>query len=83
MNAVASPPTAEMFLIFALKRPDVLATGDAGLQRAAHLLYGERATLESIGQKWKPFRSVASWYLWRYLDSGAPARHGMPQPHLP
>lgn len=61
--------TAEMFLIFGLRRPDVLATGDAGLQRAVRLLYGDAADLNSIGQAWKPYCSVASWYLWRYLDS--------------
>ena len=60
--------TAEMFLIFGLKRPDVLALGDAGLQRAARLLYGENASLESIGQRWRPYCSVASWYLWRHID---------------
>ncbi len=61
--------TAEMFLIFGLKRPDVLAIGDAGLQRAVRLLYGDNAELESVGQLWKPYRSVASWYLWKHLDS--------------
>lgn len=61
--------TSEMFLIFGLKRPNVLAVGDAGLQRAARMLYGEAVTLESIGQAWKPYCSVASWYLWRHLDS--------------
>jgi DNA-3-methyladenine glycosylase II len=61
--------TAEMFLIFGLKRPDVLATGDAGLKRAVRLLYGDAETLENIGQSWKPYCSVASWYLWRHLDS--------------
>jgi DNA-3-methyladenine glycosylase II len=61
--------TAEMFLIFGLKRPDVLAVGDAGLQRAVRLLYGDAAELKIIGQVWKPYCSVASWYLWRYLDS--------------
>jgi DNA-3-methyladenine glycosylase II len=60
--------TAEMFLIFALRRPDVLSLGDAGLQRAARLLYGNRASLESIAKAWTPYRSVASWYLWRHLD---------------
>jgi len=63
--------TAEMFLIFGLKRPDVLALGDAGLHRAARLLYGDTTVLESIGQAWKPYCSVASWYLWRHLDSDA------------
>ncbi len=61
--------TAEMFLIFGLKRPDVLAIGDAGLQRAVRLLYGDTAELESVGQTWKPYCSVASWYLWKHLDS--------------
>lgn len=61
--------TAEMFLIFGLRRPDVLALGDAGLQRATRLLYGEDATLETLAESWRPFCSVASWYLWRHLDA--------------
>jgi DNA-3-methyladenine glycosylase II len=61
--------TAEMFLIFGLGRPNVLSAGDAGLQRAARLLYGEIATLENLGERWSPWCSVASWYLWRHLDS--------------
>lgn len=60
--------TAEMFLIFGLRRPDVLSLGDAGLQRAARLLFGDDARLEHVGQSWRPFCSVASWYLWRHLD---------------
>lgn len=60
--------TAEMFLIFGLGRLDVLSLGDAGLQRASRLLFGESAQLHDIGQTWRPFRSVASWYLWRTLD---------------
>jgi DNA-3-methyladenine glycosylase II len=63
--------TAEMFLISVLKRPDVLALGDAGLQRAARLLYGADAKLEDVGQAWQPYRSVASWYLWRHLDAAS------------
>ena len=61
--------TAEMFLIFGLKRADVLAIGDAGLRRAVRLLYGDTAELESVGRTWKPYCSVASWYLWKHLDS--------------
>lgn len=64
--------TAEMFLIFALHRPDVLSLGDVGLQRAARLLFGQESGLERVGQSWRPFRSVASWYLWRHLDSPPP-----------
>lgn len=58
--------TAEMFLIFGLKRPNVLALGDAGLRRAAKLLYEE--DLEACQARWEPFNSVASWYLWQHLD---------------
>ena len=61
--------TAEIFLIFGLRRPDVLSLGDAGLQRAARLLFGEDAELERVGQSWRPYCSVASWYLWRHLDA--------------
>lgn len=64
--------TAEMFLIFGLKRPDVLALGDAGLQRAAKMLYGsseENGLLERVSTAWSPYRSVASWYLWKHLDT--------------
>jgi DNA-3-methyladenine glycosylase II len=64
--------TAEMFLIFGLKRLDVLALGDAGLQRAAKMLYPKASSngnaLEKVSERWKPYRSVASWYLWRHID---------------
>jgi DNA-3-methyladenine glycosylase II len=64
--------TAEMFLLFGLRRPDVLALGDAGLQRAARLLYGKNrkstTLLSRVAQTWRPYRSVASWYLWRSLE---------------
>jgi DNA-3-methyladenine glycosylase II len=64
--------TAEMFLIFGLKRPDVLSLGDAGLQRAAKMLYPKASSngnaLEKVSERWKPYRSVASWYLWRHID---------------
>ncbi|NTV25898.1 MAG: DNA-3-methyladenine glycosylase 2 family protein [Chlorobiaceae bacterium] len=70
------PWTAEMFLIFGLKRPDVLSLGDAGLQRSAKMLYresyeGEKGPnlLARVSTGWRPYRSVASWYLWKYLDS--------------
>lgn len=67
--------TAEMFLVFSLERPDVLALDDAGLLRAAGwaLDYGRNATgaeLSRAGEAWRPFRSVASLYLWAALDRG-------------
>lgn len=64
--------TAEMFLLFGLKRLDVLALGDAGLQRAARNLYGKNrksaTLLPRVGENWRPYRSIASWYLWRSLE---------------
>jgi len=65
--------TAEMFLLFGLKRLDVLAVGDAGLQRAARNLYGKqrhsKTLLPRVAEPWRPYRSIASWYLWRSLES--------------
>jgi len=65
--------TAEMFLMFNLLRPDVLPLDDLGLQKAAGLHYfdGERVSRErmrELGAGWAPWRSVATWYLWRSLD---------------
>ncbi len=65
--------TAEMFLIFNQLRPDVFPLDDIGLQKAVarHYLAGERPSrrqLADIGDRWRPWRSVATWYLWRSLD---------------
>jgi len=65
--------TAEMFLMFHLARPDVLPLGDLGLQRAMRLHYNRGralslARMQKIGAAWAPWRSVATWYLWRSLD---------------
>ena len=65
--------TAEMFLIFHLMRPNVLPLDDLGLLRGISLSYfsGEpvsRAEAREVGEAWAPFRSVATWYIWRSLD---------------
>jgi len=65
--------TAEMFLMFHLMRPDVLPLDDIGLQRGVEKLYnnGEkmsRKEIAALAEKWRPYRSVATWYLWRSLD---------------
>jgi DNA-3-methyladenine glycosylase II len=65
--------TAEMFLIFHLMRPNVLPLDDVGLLRGISLNYfsGEpvsRAEAREVGEAWAPYRSVATWYLWRSLD---------------
>ena len=68
--------TAHMFLIFALRRPDVLPTGDLGIRNAAQRAYGLKEApkpekLENLARKWRPYASVASWYLWRSIDGEA------------
>ena len=65
--------TAEMFLMFNLLRPDVLPLADLGLQRAIgiHYFKGRKVSLRSmrrVAESWAPWRSVATWYLWRSLD---------------
>ena len=65
--------TAHMFLMFTLKRPDVLPTGDYGVQAAIKKHYRKRQlpkphVMEKIAKPWAPYRSVACWYLWRSLD---------------
>ena len=66
--------SAEMFLIFRLHRPDVLPVDDLGIVVAVQRAYGLRKRpkadrLRKIGEAWRPYRSVASWYLWRSLDN--------------
>jgi DNA-3-methyladenine glycosylase II len=65
--------TAHMFLMFSLRRPDVLPTGDYGVQMAIRKHYKKRKLpkpqdMEKIAKVWAPYRSVACWYLWRSLD---------------
>jgi len=67
--------TAQMFLMFRLGRPDVLPDLDLGIQRAIELAYGlgrlaTPAEVLEIGAPWAPWRTVASWYLWRSLENG-------------
>jgi DNA-3-methyladenine glycosylase II len=65
--------TAQMFLIFALRRPDVLPVADLGIRSAMQKAYGldglpKPPEMEKIAAAWKPWTSVACWYLWRSLD---------------
>ena len=67
------PWTAQMFMIFTLGRPDILPTGDYGVRRGFAAVYGKKKMpspqqLEAAGEKWRPFRSIASWYLWQALE---------------
>lgn len=65
--------TAQMYLMFCLGRPDVFAPDDLGIRNAMISLYGlsekpARPDLEEIAMRWAPWRSIASWYLWRSLE---------------
>jgi DNA-3-methyladenine glycosylase II len=68
--------TAHMFLMFALQRPDVLPTGDLGIRMAIRKVYGlddlpHTRQIEELAVAWRPYCSVASWYLWRSLEGDA------------
>jgi DNA-3-methyladenine glycosylase II len=70
--------TAQMFLMFRLGRPDVLPDLDLGIQKGIQRAYRLRKLppperVKKIGAKWAPYRTIASWYLWRLLDTVAPA----------
>jgi DNA-3-methyladenine glycosylase II len=67
--------SAEMFLMFRLRRPDVLPVDDLGIVTAIQRLYGLRKRpkpdrIRKIAEAWRPYRTVACWYLWRSLESG-------------
>lgn len=66
--------TAQMFLMFTMTRLDVFAPDDVGVQRAMKQLYGweelpEKAALEATADKWRPYRTVACWHLWKSLQN--------------
>ena len=70
--------TAHMLLMFSLGRPDVLPVGDYGVRKSAMQLYElpglpKRAELEALAEPWRPYRSVAAWYLWRVTETQPPA----------
>ena len=65
--------TAEMFLIFSLGRQDVLPVHDLGLQKAVQFAFSlpqlpKPKEVEKLGERWKPYRSIATWYLWKSLQ---------------
>ena len=65
------PWTAKMQLLFSLGRPDVFPVEDLGIRKGMHTLYGddlERSRMEEISERWRPYRSYASLYLWRAVD---------------
>jgi len=63
------PWTIAVFRIMVLREPDVLPLGDVGLERAISNVYGGARDVEELAENWRPFRSVACWYLWRTLGN--------------
>lgn len=63
------PWTLSVFRIMVLREPNVLPLGDVGLERAIANVYGKNRSVERLSKKWRPFRSVACWYLWRTLGN--------------
>lgn len=77
--------TVEMYLMFRLGRPDVLPVGDFGVRNGFRLAYGlaEMPTPKALaehGERWRPYRSLASWYLWRAVDLDRDDRQQTPEP---
>lgn len=68
------PWSVHMFMIFMLHRPDVLPVGDLVVRRGVEKLYGLKGLpspekMESLCEKWKPYRSVGSWYMYRFVEA--------------
>ena len=77
--------TVEMFLMFTLGRPDVLPVDDYGVRNGFRIAYGKRQlpkpkALAKFGERWAPYRTTASWYLWRAVDLHRSARPGATAP---
>jgi 3-methyladenine DNA glycosylase/8-oxoguanine DNA glycosylase len=70
--------TVEMLLVFGLGRPDVLPVGDYGVRKGFARAFGSKEVpaprdVEARGERWRPWRSVASWYLWRATELDQPS----------
>lgn len=77
--------TVEMFLIFRLGRPDVLPIHDYGVQKGFALTYRKKAIpkpreLAAFGERWRPYRTVASWYMWRAVDTAGKSARKITKP---
>jgi len=63
--------TAKMFLMFALARPDIFPLDDSGIRKGMEKLFRKELSkkeMSKLSEKWKPFRTIASWYIWRVVD---------------
>lgn len=76
------PWSVDMFLMFALTRPDVLPVGDLGVKKGMRRFFGlaadpDAATMHELAAPWRPFRSAASWYMWRVNETPAVLSRGV------
>ncbi|GER49641.1 DNA glycosylase superfamily protein [Striga asiatica] len=73
--------SVQMFMMFSLQRPDILPVSDLGVRKGVQILYGldelpKPSQLEQLCEKWRPYRSVGAWYMWRITDAKAAAQGG-------
>lgn len=76
--------SVHMFMIFSLARPDVLPSADLGVRKGVQMLYGledvpRPSQMDGLCERWRPYRSVGAWYMWRLIESKAP----QPVPAIP
>lgn len=76
--------SVHMFMIFSLARPDVLPSADLGVRKGVQMLYGledvpRPSQMDKLCERWRPYRSVGAWYMWRLIESKAP----QPPPAIP
>ena len=67
--------TVDMFLMFTLNRPDIMPYSDLGIQKAMRIVFNlnrlpTKSEMESLSARWKPYRTIACWYLWKIIDDG-------------
>ena len=67
--------TVDMFLMFTLNKPDIMPYSDLGIQKAMRIVFNlnrlpTKSEMESLSARWKPFRTIACWYLWKIVDDG-------------
>lgn len=77
--------SVHMFMIFTLHRPDVLPVGDLGVRKGVQRLYGLKelpkpAEMEKLCEKWKPYRSIGAWYMWRLMEEKGVVKKGSDLP---
>ncbi|CAN6354229.1 unnamed protein product [Urochloa humidicola] len=78
------PWSVHMFMIFSLARPDVLPSADLGVRKGVQMLYGledvpRPSQMDKLCERWRPYRSVGAWYMWRLIESKVP----QPAPAIP